>query len=162
MVIANVFPKLETVNNFLRPLCENPRFGTRFDSKNVKVSQKLTKSPWERFFHVFSSFWGKLIWKMSTIVLGKILGVFVKTLTPDGKYPVQYCQNLQLRIQMQLSEKQKTLSQFFIQFLESTSNLKHLKKKIMVIANVFPKLQTVKDFFRPLCKTRHFGSCFDS
>ena len=37
--------------------------------------------------------------------LGQILGVFVNTLTADGKYPVQGCKNLQLRIQMQLSEK---------------------------------------------------------
>ena len=45
MVIANVFRKLETVNKFIRPLCENPRFGTRFVSQHVKVSQKLAKSP---------------------------------------------------------------------------------------------------------------------
>ena len=43
---------------------------------------------------------------MSPLVLGKILAVFVNTLTADGKYPVQGCENLQLPIQMQLSEKQ--------------------------------------------------------
>ena len=37
--------------------------------------------------------------------LGEILGVFLNTLTADGQYPVQGCKNLQLRIQMQLSEK---------------------------------------------------------
>ena len=56
MVIANVYPKLQTVNNFVRPLCENPRFGTRFDSQHVKVSQILAKSSSEDFFHVFLSF----------------------------------------------------------------------------------------------------------
>ena len=44
---------------------------------------------------------------MSPLVLGETLGVFVNTLTSDGMYPVQYCQNLQLPIQMQLSEIQK-------------------------------------------------------
>ena len=41
---------------------------------------------------------------MSPLVLEKILTVFVNTLTPNGKYPVQDFENLQLSIQMQLSE----------------------------------------------------------
>ena len=49
----------------------------------------------------FEPFSEKLIWKMSGVVLGEILGVFVITLTDDGKYPVQGCENLQLPIQMQ-------------------------------------------------------------
>ena len=57
---------------------------------------------------------------MSPLVLGEILGIFVNTLTADGKYPVPGCENLQLPIQMQLSEKQKTFSEFFVPFLEST------------------------------------------
>ena len=57
---------------------------------------------------------------MSPLVLGEILGVFVNTLTADGKYPVQGCENLQLPIQMQLFEKRKTFFQFFILFLRST------------------------------------------
>ena len=40
---------------------------------------------------------------MFAIVLGQILGVFVNTLTADGKYPVQGCENLQHPIEMQLS-----------------------------------------------------------
>ena len=42
---------------------------------------------------------------MSPLVLREILRVFVNTLTADGKYPVQDCTNLQVPIQMQLSEK---------------------------------------------------------
>ena len=62
---------------------------------------------------------------MSPLVLGEILGVFVNTLTADPKYPVQDCENLQLPIQMQLSEKEKALSSFFVLFLESKSNFNH-------------------------------------
>ena len=36
----------------------------------------------------------------------------VKRLTTDGKYPVQDCENLQLPIQMQLSQKRKIFSIF--------------------------------------------------
>ena len=87
---------------------------------------------------------------MSPLVLGEILGVFVNTLTADGKYPVQGCENLQLPIQMQLSEKRKTFSEFFVSFLESTSNFKHFV--MIVIANVFPKLQSMKILVKPLSK----------
>ena len=39
-----------------------------------------------------------LIWKMSPLLLGEILGVFVNTLTDDGVYPVQGFKNLQRAI----------------------------------------------------------------
>ena len=66
---------------------------------------------------------------MVPLVLGEILGVFLKTLTADGKYPIPDCENLQLALQMQLSEKRKTFSQFFVPFLEFISNIKHFEKK---------------------------------
>ena len=66
---------------------------------------------------------------MSPLVLGKILGVFVNTLTADGKYFFQDCENLQLHIQMHICEKRKTFSEFFVPFHESTSNFEHFEKK---------------------------------
>ena len=45
---------------------------------------------------------------MSPLVLDEVLVVFVNKLTADGKYPFQDCGNLQLTIQMILSEKRKT------------------------------------------------------
>ena len=66
---------------------------------------------------------------MYPLVLGKILGAVLKTLTGDGKYPVQGCENLQLPIQMQLSEKRKTFSEFFVPFLDTTSNFEHFERK---------------------------------
>ena len=99
---------------------------------------------------------------MSPLVLGEILGVFLNTLTADGKYRVQGCGNMQLPIQMQLSEKQKIFSEIFIPFLESTSNFKHFEKKMIIIANAFPKLQTVNILVRPLPKKRRFRTRFDN
>ena len=66
---------------------------------------------------------------MLPLVLGEIGGVFLKTLRSDGKYPVLGSGNLQLRIEIQLSGKKKKLSDFFVPFLESTSNFKHFEKK---------------------------------
>ena len=66
---------------------------------------------------------------MSPLVLDEFLGVFVNRLIADGKYPVQDCENLQLPTQMELSEKRQSISQFFVPFLESTSNFKHFVQK---------------------------------
>ena len=58
-----------------------------------------------------------------------MLGVFRNTLTANDKYPVRDCVNLLSPIQMQLSLKPTIFSDFFVPFLESTSNFKHFEKK---------------------------------
>ena len=70
VVIAKVFPQLQTVKKFITSLCEKRCYGARLDSRHVKVSQILAKSPWEGFYKISSSIWGKLIWKLSPLVLG--------------------------------------------------------------------------------------------
>ena len=51
---------------------------------------------------------------MSPLVLSEILRVFLNTLTGDAKYSVEVWENLPLPIQVELSEKRKTFSQFFL------------------------------------------------
>ena len=70
-----------------------------------------------------------MIWKISPLVLGEILVVFVNRLTSDCKYPVEHCKNLQHPIQTELFEKRKLFPQFFVTFPESTSNFKLFDKK---------------------------------
>ena len=59
----------------------------------------------------------------------QILGIFVYILTADGQYPFQGCENLQLPIQMQLSEKPKFFSQFSVRFLDSIAKFEPFEKK---------------------------------
>ena len=63
------------------------------------------------------------------LVLCKILRLFVKTLTDDDKYSLLYRDNLTQPIQILLSEKKKTFSEFFSAFLKSTLNFGHSQKK---------------------------------
>ena len=49
---------------------------------------------------------------MSSLVLGEILALFLNILTPDEKYHIEDCENLQLPIQMHLSEKRKICFKF--------------------------------------------------
>ena len=159
---ANVFSKLQTVKIFVRKLSQEHRFRTGFGSQHVKASQLLPKSPRERFYHVILSFAMKLIWNMSPLLLGEMLRMFVNTLAIDLMYPVQGCENLQLPIQMQLSEKRTSFSQFFFHFWILNQILNIWKQKMIVIVNVFPKLQTVKILVRALSKNRRFRARFDS
>ena len=78
------------------------------------------------------------------LVLWKILRPFVNTSSEDDKYCLLNKDNLEQPIQILLSQKQKTLSQFFSAFLKSTLNFEHFQKKINLIADVFPKLPTPK------------------
>ena len=64
-VIANGFPKLQTVKISVRKLSKEHRFRTGFESQRVKVLQLLWKSPWERLYLVFhhscGSWFGKCL-----------------------------------------------------------------------------------------------------
>ena len=53
----------------------------------------------------------------------------VKPLTADKKHYLLNRDNFAQRIQMQLSQKQKTFSEFFFAFLKSILNFKNLPKK---------------------------------
>ena len=55
--------------------------------------------------------------------------MFVNTLTVDDKHYLLNRDNLTQPIQMQLSKKEKTFSQFFFAYLKSILNYKHLPKK---------------------------------
>ena len=68
-------------------------------------------------------------WKKSLLVIHKIQRLFVNTLTADDKHYLLNRDNLTQPIQMQLSQKQKTFSEFFFAFLKSILNFKHLPKK---------------------------------
>ena len=159
---ATLFRKLQTVKDLVRPISKKHRLRTPFDSQHVEGSQTLVKSVWEHFHQIFSSLWEKLIWKISPLVIREILVAFSKALTANDKYPVRDFENLSSRIQMQLYLKAKPFSESFVPFLESISNFKHFEKKMIVIATLFRKLQTVKFLVRPLSKKHRFRTPLDS
>ena len=126
--IAVVFPKLQTVKDFVRPCSKKCRFRTHFDSQYVKASPERVKSASKNFYHIFLPVFEKLICKISPLIICEILLSFGKTLTTSEKYLVRDCENLPSLIQMQLSQKTKKFSSIFLQFLEPTSNVKHFEK----------------------------------
>ena len=71
----------------------------------------------------------ELCWKKLLLVRLEILGQFVNTLTANAKYSLHNKRNFQQQIEMQLSQKLKTFSGFFIAFLKSTSNSEYFEKR---------------------------------
>ena len=59
----------------------------------------------------------------------EILRLFVNALTADDKYSDSNMQIFPQQFQTSLSQKQKTLSGFFIAFMKCAWNLEHFKKK---------------------------------
>ena len=103
IVIGNVFPKLAVVQGLVTPLTIQQRLKTSFDSQHVKRFQRLVKSSWKHFYHIFSSFRGEMIWKISPWLMFGIIVLFANTWTADYKYPVPGCENLSFAIQIQFS-----------------------------------------------------------
>ena len=59
-LIADVFPKLQTAKELVKPTSKKCHFRTPFHSQHVKASQTLLESARQKFYHIFSSPWGKL------------------------------------------------------------------------------------------------------
>ena len=82
------------------------------------------------------------------LMLCKISGLFLNTLSEDDKYSLLFGDNLTQPIQILFSQKQKTFSQFGSAFLKSTLNFERFQKKINLIADVFRKLPSPKIVIR--------------
>ena len=67
--------------------------------------------------------------KKPLLLTCQILGVLLNTLATNERYPVLNRDNLTTPIQMILSQKQKTFSQFCAMFLKSRLNFEHFKKE---------------------------------
>ena len=60
---------------------------------------------------------------------------------------------------MEVTQKQKTFTEFFSAFLKSSENFEHFQKKMTLIDEVFPKLRTPKNKVRSMSiKSRFKGS----
>ena len=110
-------------------MSRKPRFRTPFNSQHAKRSQTLLESVQQHFYHISSSLWGKLSWKMSLLVICEILGLFFNTLIVDDKYFLCNSENLPQPIQMLLSKKQITFSEVFPPVLKSKSIFEPFEKK---------------------------------
>ena len=128
-LIAEVFPKLRTPKNMVTSMSKKSRFKGSFGKQHGKRAQTLLKFAWQHLYHIYWSLWRQLTCKKSLLVICKISRLFPNTLNAHGKYCLFNRDNLTQPIQMQLSRKQKSFSEYFCAFLKSSSNFEHFQKK---------------------------------
>ena len=128
-LIAEVFPKLRSPKNKVRSMSIKSRFKGSFKKQHGKRAQTLLKFAWQNLYHIYWSLWMQLTFKNFLLVICKISRLFPNTLSADGKYSLLNRDNLTQSIQMQLSRKQKTFSDFVSAFSKSSLNVKFFFKK---------------------------------
>ena len=66
---------------------------------------------------------------MGLLLIYQILGLLLNTLAAQEKYLLLNKDNTTIPIQMQLSQKQKTFSEFFASFFKSRGNFEQFEKE---------------------------------
>ena len=121
--------KIMDCEQVVRYMFKKPRFRIPLDRKHVEGFQTLLKSARQPFYQIILTLSGKLRCKISLLVRCQLLGLFVKTLTPNDKYSVGNTEKLSQPIQMHLPSKKEYFSQFVLAFLKFRSSFKNFEKK---------------------------------
>ena len=124
------------------------RFRGNFHKYHGKWAKTLLKSQRQHLYNIYWSLGRQFTWEKFLLVTCKILGLFANTVTADDKYFLLNSDSLLQHLQMQLSQKQKTVFQFIWHFGNLHSILNYLKKKMTVIAQVFLTLRSPKNVVR--------------
>ena len=144
------------------PLTIQRRLKTPFDSQHVKRFQTLVKSSWEHFYHVFSSLWGEIIWKISPWLKFEIIRFLLThglLITSILFRIVRICHSL---FKSSYLKKKKHLLSFLFHWRNLHEILNNFKKKNIVIANVFSKLATLQGLVTTLTIQHRLKTSFDS
>ena len=128
-LIADGFPKLRTQKNLVRSMPKISGFKGSFWKQHGKHAKTLLKFAWQNLYHIYWFLCSQLTFKKSVLVICKISRIFLNTLSADGKYSLFNRDNITQPIQMEVSQKQKTFSEFFSAFLKSNLNFEHFQKK---------------------------------
>ena len=84
-----------------------------FEKPDGKQAQSSLKFEWQHIHHIYRSMVRQLSCKKDSVSDMQTLKLFVNTLSADDKYSFVNRNNLTELIEMQLSEKRKTFSEFY-------------------------------------------------
>ena len=128
----------------VKEMSKKSRFWWPFYNQQCKRAQALSKSASQHLYHIDWPLSSQLSLKTSLLLTCQILGLLVTTLAADEKYPVLNRDNLTIRIQIQLSQKQKIFCDYFPAFWNLAKILNILTKKMMLMDFAISKLRTPK------------------
>ena len=104
-------------------------FRGTINKQNRRRTKALLKSPSQHLYVILRYLPSQLRRKKSLILRYQIFGLLNNTLAADEKYSILIRKNITIPIQMHLSEKQKTFSEFLAALLKSRLNFKHFDRK---------------------------------
>ena len=159
-LIPDIFAKLRTQKNLVRSMSKKSPFKGSFEKQHGKCAQTLLKCQGHHLYHISWSLCRQLTCKKSLLVIWKISRLFPNTLSGDGKYSLLNRQILTQPIQMQLSQKQETCSEFFCGLLKSSLNFEHFEKKDDSHSWCISKLHTHKNLVRWMPKKSRLKGSF--
>ena len=111
-------------------MSKKSRFWRPFEKDHGKGVQTVFKSEPTNLWHIYWSIWRQLNWKKFLLVIWKIFGLFVNTLTPGHKFSLLNRDKWTQLIKIQFSKKQKAFSPFFFSaFLKYRKNFGHFQNK---------------------------------
>ena len=110
-------------------MSKKSRFRGSIVNQYGKRAQTMLKSSSQHLDWIHWSMATKLFFKQSLLFTCKILQLSINTLAADEKYLYLYRDSLTIPIQMQLSEKKITFSQFFAAFLKFRLSFENFERK---------------------------------
>ena len=126
---AYVFPSLQNAKDVVRQMSKTCHFRRPFNKQSGKLSQIPLKPAWHHLYYIYWSLWQKMSGRNNLLVICKIWGLFVNSLTADDKFSLFNRHNITQTIQMQLSKKEISFFGFFTESLKSKSTFEHFEKK---------------------------------
>ena len=125
------------------PFTIQRRLKTHFDSQHFKPFQTLVKSSWEHFYHIFSSLWGEIIWKISPWLKFEIIGFLITHGLPITTILFRIVRICRCLFKSSYPKNEKHFLVFLFHLWNIHQILNIFKKKKILIANIFPNLATV-------------------
>ena len=132
-----------------------------FHKQHGKRAEAMWKSASQHLYHIHWSLTSPLSSKTPLFLTCRISGLLVKTLAADEKYLLLKRDYLTIPIQMQLSQKQKTFSQYFPAFLKFSFNFKYFEKKHDPHPFFISEITDSGNLIKKMSKKSRFRETFD-
>ena len=129
-----MFPELLTPKEVATQMSGMSRFRTAFGSQRISVSKSLLKSARNHFYTIVPLIPDKFSCKNLLLFRFEVLGLILNTMTTGDNISHRNRDNFAQQIQMQLSQKPKSFSEFFFEFLKPSSNCQYSLNKKSPIA----------------------------